>query len=220
MSPHGCLLSSGLSCHPTLSGDRFGPGIWNGEGGQHGVQDDKGFEHDDRQACCRYVSDHRPINCNAARMRYTSDYISITQCGGSVEEMGGGSCGGQVTSWHNNDGLGSQGYAASWNHYMETGQASGYIWHSELCNPDGTDIVANQQCSVHTNDDGSWGSGAQECGNVMGVATFSVDNGYDFYVNDQLIGSGNAWQHTDRFEFEADCDGNTVCECSNGRLGL
>ena len=41
--------------------------IWNGEGGQHGVQDDQGFEHDDRQACCRYVSDHRPINCNAAR---------------------------------------------------------------------------------------------------------------------------------------------------------
>ena len=117
------------------------------------MQDDKGFEHDDRQACCRYVSDHRPINCNAARMRYTTDYLSITQCGGSVEEMGGGSCGGQVTSWHNNDGLGSQGYAASWNHYMETGQASGYIWHSELCNPDGTDIVANQQCSVHTNDE-------------------------------------------------------------------
>ena len=80
--------------------------------------------------------------------------------------------------------------------------------------------MKTSKATTHTNDDGSWGSGAQECGNVMGVAPFSVDNGYDFYVNDQLIGSGNAWQHTDRFEFEADCDGNTVCECSNGRLGL
>jgi hypothetical protein len=43
------------------------------------VTDDKGFEHDDRQACCRYVSDHTAIDCNAARMRYTKDYLSITQ---------------------------------------------------------------------------------------------------------------------------------------------
>ena len=152
-----------------------------------------------------------------AGMRYTQDYLSITQCG--YDNMIWDNQGG-AGQWCNQDGLGSQGYDAAYAHFTRQGQSSGYIWHSELCNLDGSDIIVNQECSVHTNDDGSWGSGAQECGNVMGVATFSVDNGYDFYVNDQLIGSGNAWQNTDRFEFEADCDGNTVCECSNNRLGL
>ena len=194
--------------HHEVSDDAYW--IWNSESGQHGVQDDQGFDHKDRQACCRYVSDHQPINCNAARMRYTQDYLMITQCGGSQEEMGGGSCGGDVTSWHNNDGLGSQGYSGAWTHFTATGEAAGYIWHSELCNPDGTDIVINQHCAIAANDDGSYGSGAQTCGNVMGVATFSVDNGYDFYVNDQLIGSGNEWQQTQRFEFDAPCDTNTV----------
>ena len=116
--------------------------------------------------------------------------------------VGGGSCGGEVTSYHNNDGLGSQGYSGAWTHFTATGEAAGYIWHSELCNPDGTEIVINQHCSIAANDDGSYGSGAQTCGNVMGVATFSVDNGYDFYVNDQLIGSGNEWQQTQRPQTE------------------
>ena len=44
------------------------------------MEDDKGVEHDGRQMCCRYSSDHQAVNCNAARMRYTDDYLSITQC--------------------------------------------------------------------------------------------------------------------------------------------
>ena len=179
-------------------------GIWNGEGGDHGVTDDKGFEHDDRQACCRYTSTHNPINCNAARNKYTEDYLSITQCGYH------GSCGREVNGWANNDGLGSQGYDAAWAHYSQTGKSAGYIWHSDLCNPDGTDIIVTQDCSLHVNKDGGWGSGAAECGNVHGIAYFAVDNGYDFWVNDQLVGSGNDWTTTDRHTFEASCDENTV----------
>ena len=65
---------------------------------------------------------------------------------------------------------------------------AGYIWHSELCNLDGSDMVITQECSIAQNDDGSWGSGAASCGNVHGTAYFSVDNGYDFYVNGEKIG--------------------------------
>jgi hypothetical protein len=45
-----------------------------------------------------------------------------------------------------------------------------------------------QECHIAQNDDGSWGSGAASCGNVHGTAYFSVDNGYDFYVNGEKIG--------------------------------
>ena len=53
-------------------------------------------------------------------------------------------------------------------------------------------------------------SGTAECGNVHGIAYFAVDNGYEFWVNDQLVGSGNDWATTDRHTFEASCDENTV----------
>jgi hypothetical protein len=54
--------------------------IWNSETGTHGIDTDKGYEHDGRKMCCRYNSDHTAVNCNAARMRYTTEYLSITQC--------------------------------------------------------------------------------------------------------------------------------------------
>ena len=183
--------------------------IWNSELGQHGVLgDDKGFDHDNRMACCRYVSDHRAINCNAARMRYTQDYLAITQCGydNMIWDNQGDS--GQ---WCNQDGLGNQGYDAAYAHFTQTGEASGYIWHSELCNPDGSDIVVDQDCSIEVAGEGEEGnSGQVTCGAVHGIAYFAVDNGYDFYVNDEHIGSGNDWTTTDRFTFEASCDENTV----------
>jgi hypothetical protein len=100
--------------------------IYNSEGGTHGVQDDHGYDHDDRQACCRYTSTHIPIDCNAARNRYTLDYLSNTQCGFH------GSCGTATGGWANNDGMGSQGRSAAFNHFNQQGKASGYIWHSEL----------------------------------------------------------------------------------------
>ena len=84
--------------------------------------------------------------------------------------------------------------------------ASGYIWHSELCNLDGSDIIVTQDCQM----DAAGGSNSVTCGAVHGIAYFTVDNGYDFYVNDDLIGSGNDWTTTDRFTFEASCTDPTV----------
>ena len=40
-------------------------------------KDGKWKDNGDR-ACCRYKSDHRPINCNAARKRYSLDYPDVT----------------------------------------------------------------------------------------------------------------------------------------------
>ena len=52
--------------------------IWHGETGQNGVLgNDDAFDHDERLACCRYVSDHQPINCNAARSKFTSNLLLL-----------------------------------------------------------------------------------------------------------------------------------------------
>jgi hypothetical protein len=32
------------------------------------------------QACCRYTRKSPPTNCNAARKRYSTDYLQITNC--------------------------------------------------------------------------------------------------------------------------------------------
>ena len=37
-----------------------------------------------------------------------------------------------------------QGYDAAFNHFHSTGEMAGYIWHSELCNLDGSDMVVTQ----------------------------------------------------------------------------
>ena len=66
------------------------------------------------RACCRMQTNHVPINCNAARQRYTMDYIDVH--------------------------LANQ-YAYS--HFTQQGQAGGRIWHSELCMPDGSDRDAS-----------------------------------------------------------------------------
>ena len=86
---------------------------------------------DDNHACCRYVSDHKPINCNAARQRYTSDYLDV-----QLANSGHTSCAGQYTSCP-----GSGVYAYS--HFMQQGMADHRVWHSELCKADGTDRNAS-----------------------------------------------------------------------------
>ena len=91
----------------------------------------------------------------------------------------------------------------------------GFVWarralSSQKCiygpGSDGSDQVITQDCAIKQNKDGSWGSGAAVCGAVHGTAYFSVDNGYDFYVNGDKIGSANDWTKIDRFTFEAACD--------------
>ena len=140
-------------------------------------------------------------------MRYTEDYLYITQCGGSNMLWG------DDAPWCNQDGYGNQGTDAAMDHYQSTGRDAGYIWHSELCNPDGSDIVVTQECHLTSESNGGSAgehSGQAECGAVHGIAYLSVDNGYDFYVNGDKIGSGSNWMQTDRWTFEASCDENTV----------
>ena len=84
---------------------------------------------DDNHACCRYVSDHKPINCNAARQRYTSDYLDV-----QLANNGHTSC--QYTSCPG-------GGVYAYSHFMQQGLADGRVWHSELCKADGTDRDAS-----------------------------------------------------------------------------
>ena len=100
-------------------------------------------------------------------------------------------------------------------HFHSTGQAAGYIWHSELCNVDGTDIVIDRVCSMHdTDDDPTNGmgdtSGVVECGAVTGQLHISGDDGYEIFVNGRSIGSSENYQVTDAYTFEASCDEPTV----------
>ena len=98
--------------------------------------------------CCRYVSDHKPINCNAARTRYTKDYLSITQCT---------TVGQRYCSY---GGKGNQGYSSALTHFEQIGEKAGYMWHSELCEADGRDIVLDRDCAIVKQKNGAWGSGA------------------------------------------------------------
>ena len=79
--------------------------------------------NDDR-ACCRYVSDHAPVNCPAARTRYTNDYVDI-----------------------------SIANTPPWTHYQTVGRSEGRIWHSELCDPDGQGCPSSCPDVDHDGDD-------------------------------------------------------------------
>ena len=172
--------------------------IWGQEKTGHGIHKDFGYKHGQRRMCCRYVSDHKPINCNAARVRYTSDYLSITQC----TTVGQKYC--------RYDGQGNQGYSSALTHFEQTGEKSGYMWHSELCNLDGSDIVLDRDCKIVKQKNGAWGSGAAKCGEVHGIAYFAVDDSYKLFVNGKKVGQGHSWTHTDRHVFSAPCNKPTV----------
>ena len=94
---------------------------------------------DNEVACCRYTTNGgRRINCNAARQRYQEDYLQIAAChhsGGRTAADG---------SYCNYDNQ----YA--YTHFLQNGQDGGYIWHDELCNPDGTDIAVVLSCLLYT----------------------------------------------------------------------
>ena len=45
---------------------------------------------------------------------------------------------------------------------------------------------------------------------AQGIAHMAVDNSYQFYVNNRLIGSGTSWSRTDVWQFNAPCDSPTV----------
>lgn len=98
----------------------------------------------------------------------------------------------------------------AFNHFHSTGMAAGYIWHSELCNPDGSDISLTQDCSIRANEDGSFGSGVAECGEVHGQAHIDADDGYHLYVNGDEVGHGEDYTQVDGYSFNAGCDSPTT----------
>ena len=130
---------------------------------------DGGWSEQSDRACCRYESNHQPINCHAARTRYLHDYA------------GGGAVNYQATS----------GDEYAFSQYTQTGAAQGYIWHSELCNADGSDIDHDFDAAT-------------------GQIHISVDNGYTFFVNEQEVGSAENWYDTQGLTFTASCDQPTI----------
>ena len=134
---------------------------------------DGGWTEQSDRACCRYETDHRPINCNAARVQYMHDYM------------------GAAASDDATDGATTSGDEYAFSQFTQTGQAAGYIWHSELCNDNGSDID-------HDFDD------------ATGQVHISVDNGYHFYVNEQEIGTAEDWTQTQGLTFTASCDTPTI----------
>ena len=45
---------------------------------------------------------------------------------------------------------------------------------------------------------------------AQGLAHVAVDNSYQFFVNNRLVGSGSSWSETDVWQFNAECDAPTV----------
>ena len=117
---------------------------------------------DDDRACCRYKSTHAVINCNAARTRYIADYPDAS--------------------------LSTQ-YANA--QYQQTGRAEGRIWHSELCNEDGTDVDMDGDAA-------------------MGQIHICGDDGYTVYVNEQSVGTHEDYTSTEMYSFSAPCESPTV----------
>lgn len=69
------------------------------------------------------------------------------------------------------DGAVTSGDEYAFSQYTQTGQAAGYIWHSELCNDDGSDID-------HDFDD------------ATGQVHISVDNGCAHFSNLGMLDGG------------------------------
>ena len=99
------------------SADEIGPDaqwIWTSDGTEDPQH--PGSAHDD--VVCRFVSQHKAINCDSASARYRADY-GVESCEGA----------GAVSPDKN---------CAPFQHFNERGKALGRIWHSELCEEDCT----------------------------------------------------------------------------------
>lgn len=134
--------------------------IWANTGSQDGAActGKSDCAHPDNEhACCRYTTTgSRRINCNAARMRYQEDYLQIAAC----HNTGGATAAdGNYCNYDNQ-------YA--YTHFLQNGEAAGFIWHDELCNVDGTDVAVTL-----TDHEGS----------VAVVA----DNGYHLYLLHPIV---------------------------------
>ena len=120
---------------------------------------------------CRYESTHQPIDCPAAQSRYWQDYNDVAAADVAAADVAG-----------------SIGMEA-WDHFTRYGANSGTIWHSELCNSDGTN--KRSQCEVkHTTDSYAYDFLSEPLGDEKTI-TFSVKA-----ANDAHIGFFNNQEHT------------------------
>eukprot|EP01051_Picozoa_sp_SAG22_P009515 SAG22_NODE_798_length_7130_cov_4.576732_7_plen_272_part_00 len=94
-------------------------------------QDPNGHDH----VYCRFTSTHTDLNCPAASARYWHDYRDV-----SADDRAGACGHGSGESIHGCD---------AFDHFTHYGKSEGRVWHSELCNKDGTN--KNSFCEVkHT----------------------------------------------------------------------
>jgi hypothetical protein len=91
----------------------------------------------------------------------------------------------------NTNGAVTSGDEYAYSQYVQTGRAAGYIWHSELCNDDRTDVD-------HDFDD------------TVGQAHICVDDGYHLYVNEEEIGHAEDYRAVQGLTFTATCDTPTI----------
>ena len=120
-----------------------------------GGKDGNGHDH----VYCRYVSKHKPLDCPAAQARYWSDYRDVAAYDGGYEASPG-----------------MEGF----DHYSAYGRNEGRIWHSELCNDDGTNL--HSVCEVkHTSDAYEYDFLRQPLNNERAI-TFSVKAHNDAHV--------------------------------------
>eukprot|EP01052_Picozoa_sp_SAG31_P062479 SAG31_NODE_21455_length_549_cov_1.015556_1_plen_94_part_10 len=78
----------------------------------------------------------------------------------------------------------------SFQQYITTGRAEGRIWHSELCNEDGSDVD-------HDFDD------------ATGQVHICGDDGYTLYINGKTVGNAEDYTQVQGFTFTEDCSAPT-----------
>jgi hypothetical protein len=131
--------------------------------------DPLGHEH----VYCRYLSHHQHLDCPAAQARYWQDYRDVAAYDGGYESSVG---------------------MEAWDHYERYGENEGRIWHSELCEPDGTNKFS--ECEIkHTSDQYEYDYLSSDLGPEKAI-TFSVKANNDahigFFENDDAANVGDA----------------------------
>lgn len=148
---------------------------------------------------CRWVEVNTPKFCPAAQRAYWNDHEDVrvnTLQTFSVAELctccDDCTCCSPGCETAGTCGYGNSTQNGGFRHFSEYGLREGRIWHSEMCNADGTDLV-QQNCI-----------GCQGQMHVTGVGDFEVS------VNGFILASGQDWTRTHSLTFNASCWEPTV----------
>ena len=100
---------------------------------------------------CRYTKPNGAINCPAAQAAYKQDHPEVPR-----------------SNYVTFQGV-SYASSAAWQHYQNTGEELGYLWHSELCNychlaDDSTNFCTSGGGQVCTGNNGADGTGGGVAG--------------------------------------------------------